>query len=206
MRLIACAIKRSILGVIALATTLSVTVVAQEVKQEVSVEGTGLFTKQSDGNGINNRATDTGGFLIGYRYHINRWLSAEADYGYGRNTQLYSENVPGRVQANLHQITGSAVIHLPGFGKVYPYALAGGGGLIFDPTNNAGGVFPGATQQTRGALLYGGGADYNLTRHWSLRAEYRGYVYKAPSFGIASLKADSWTNLAQPSAGIVFRF
>ena len=179
---------------------------AQEVRQEVSVEGTGLLTKQSDGNGVQNRAADSGGFLSGYRYHINRWLSAEADYGYGRNTQVYSGNVPGRVQANPHQITGSAVVHLPGLGKVYPYALAGGGGLIFDPTGNTGGVFPGATQQGRGALLYGGGADYNLARHWSIRAEYRGYVYKAPTFGVTSLKTDSWTNLAQPAAGIVYRF
>jgi|SRR5208337_1018869 len=102
---------------IAVVSVLSVSILAQEVRQEVSVDGTGLFTKKSDGNGVQNRATDSGGFLLGYRYHINRWLSAEADYGYGRNTQVYSGNVPGRVQANLHQITGSAVVHLPGFGR-----------------------------------------------------------------------------------------
>jgi hypothetical protein len=39
-----------------------------------------------------------------------------------------------------------------------------------------------------------------------LRAEYRGFVYKNPDFGLASLKTDSWTHTAQPSAGIVFRF
>jgi len=44
------------------------------------------------------------------------------------------------------------------------------------------------------------------TRHISLRAEYRGYVYKAPDFNLAGLNTDSWTHIAQPSAGIVFRF
>ena len=39
-----------------------------------------------------------------------------------------------------------------------------------------------------------------------LRAEYRGYVYKSPAFNLTSLKTDSWTHIAQPSAGIVFRF
>ena len=34
-------------------------------------------------------ANDTGGFLLGYRYNLNRWLSAEANYGYDRNTQFY---------------------------------------------------------------------------------------------------------------------
>src|SRR5258708_5087361 len=50
------------------------------------------------------------------------------------------------------------------------------------------------------------GADYALTHHLSLRAEYRGFVYKNPDFGLAALHTDSWTHTAQPSAGIVFRF
>ena len=199
------AIKRTALTFIALAALLSVTVAAQEIRSEFSVEGTGLFTKSNSGNGIQNGATDSGGLLIGYRYNINRWVSAEADYGYGRSTRLYSGNLPGRVQANLHQITGEAVVKLPGFAKLQPFVLAGGGALVFDPTG-AGTNFVGASQQTSGAFLYGGGADYYLTRHWGIRAEYRGYVYKAPSFGVTSLKTDSWTNLAEPSAGVVFRF
>jgi opacity protein-like surface antigen len=60
--------------------------------------------------------------------------------------------------------------------------------------------------QARGAFLYGGGADYAFTRHLSLRGEYRGLVYKSPSFNLASLKTDAWSHIAQPSAGIVYRF
>src|SRR5467141_3452772 len=62
--------------------------IAQEGRwQEISVQGTGFFTKDSSGNGINQHATDTGGFLLSYRYHFNRWLAADASYGYARNTQ-----------------------------------------------------------------------------------------------------------------------
>jgi opacity protein-like surface antigen len=97
-------------------------------------------------------------------------------------------------------------VKLPGLGRIQPFALAGGGALVFDPAGNSGGTFVGATSEARGAFLYGGGADYVFTRHFSFRAEYRGLVYKAPSFNVAGLNADSWTNAAQPSAGIVFRF
>jgi hypothetical protein len=45
-----------------------------------------------------------------------------------------------------------------------------------------------------------------LTKHFSLRGEYRGYVYKDADFGVRALNTDSWTHTAQPSAGIVFRF
>jgi len=192
-----------VVGILAL---VSVTAVAQENRSEISVLGTGFFTKDTDGNGIQQHANDTGGFLVGYRYNFNRWLSAEANYGYDRNTQFYFGGTQARVQANINQITGSAVVKLPSFARLHPYALAGAGALVFDPTGNSGGSFAGATSETKAAFVYGVGAQYPLTRHFSLRAEYRGLVYKAPNFNLGGLNTDSWTQIAQPSAGIVFRF
>lgn len=200
------AIKRSMLMLAGLTVALSMVAVAQEQRSEVSIEGTGFFTKDSAGNGVLDRATNAGGFLIGYRYNVNRWLAAEANYGYNRNTQMYFGNTLARVQSNIHQFTGSAVVKLPGFGRIQPYALAGGGALLFDPTGNAGETFLGATREARGTFLYGVGADYVFTRHISFRAEYRGLVYKSPDFNLARLNTNSWTNIAQPAAGIVVRF
>jgi outer membrane immunogenic protein len=199
-------IKLTLATAVGLAGLQSVTAVAQETRSEISVQGTGFFTKDSDGNGVQNHVTNTGGFLIGYRYNINRWLAAEANYGYDRNTQIYFGSSLGRVQSNVHQVTGDAVVKLPGFLRLQPYALAGGGALMFDPTGNAGGRFGSATWQAKGAFVYGAGADYAFTKHISLRAEYRGYVYRAPDFNVASLNSNAWTHTAQPSAGIVFRF
>ena len=181
---------------------------AQENRSEVSLQGTGFFTKDTNGQGISRTTTDTGGFQVGYRYNIKRWLAAEGNYGFDRNTQRYFGSFgESRVQANAHAVTGDLVVKLPlRIRGISTYALAGGGGLIFDPTGNFGGSVTGASSQGRGAFLYGGGADYALTQHLSLRAEYRGFVYKNPDFGLASLRTDSWTHTAQPSAGIVFRF
>jgi opacity protein-like surface antigen len=199
-------IKRATMAVAASVLLMSMNAFAQEMRSEISVQGTGFFTKDSDGNGVRNQATETGGFLVGYRYDINRWIAAEGAYGYSRNTQIYSGLTPARVQANVQQITGAAVLKLPGFHRVLPFVLGGGGALVFDPTNNAGGALLGAPLQTRGAFLYGGGADYVFTKHLSLRAEYRGFVYKVPDFNVVSLNPDAWTHVAQPSAGFVFRF
>jgi opacity protein-like surface antigen len=84
--------------------------------------------------------------------------------------------------------------------------LAGVGALVFDPTGNAGGFLSGAQSQARAAFVYGGGADYELTKHFMLRAEYRGFVYERPDFDLATLHSGATTHTAQPSAGIVFRF
>jgi opacity protein-like surface antigen len=177
-------------------------------RNEVSVQGTGFFTKDSQGNGLNQHSSDTGGFLIGYRYHFNSWLAADASYGYARNTQeSFTSGGDSNVQANVHQATGALVVTVPKRAfRLNPYLLAGAGALVFDPTGNTGGFVAGASRQAKAAFVYGGGVDYDLTRHFALRAEYRGFVYDRPDFGMAALHSGSTTHTAQPSAGIVFRF
>jgi opacity protein-like surface antigen len=174
---------------------------------EISVQGTGFFTRDSAGNGISQHATDTGGFIVGYRYHFNNWFAAEADYGYDRNTQQNLTSTGAfNLQTNVHQATADLVVTLPGNSRINPYVLAGGGALIFDPTGNAGQSVAGALRQAKGAFVYGGGADFPIVRHVALRAEYRGYVYNRPDFQLTALDSHVTAQTAQPSAGIVFRF
>jgi opacity protein-like surface antigen len=179
-----------------------------EPRQEISVQGTGFFTKDSSGNGVFQHSTDTGGFIVSYRYHFNKWVAADATYGYARNTQQNFIS-PGalNVQANVQQVTGALVVTAPhAIFRLHPYVLAGAGALVFNPTGNPGGFVPGATTQSRAAFVYGGGADWNLTQHLALRAEYRGFVYERPDFNLAALHSGATTHTAQPSAGVVIRF
>lgn len=188
---------------------LSIGAVAQEARSEIGLQGTGLFTKDATGRGTTQRATETGGFLVSYRYHFNRWLTAEGVYGYGRNTQeSFAPSGLSRIRADVHQATGGLVVALPSPARfrISPYVLAEGGALIFNPTGNAFGGVAGAQRQSVGAFVYGGGADFPIVKHVSLRAEYRGFVYNAPDFGFSRLNTDKVTHAAQPSAGIVFRF
>jgi opacity protein-like surface antigen len=188
---------------------LAVGATAQESRSEIGVQGTGLFTKDTTGQGTTQRGTENGGFLVDYRYHFNRWLAAEGAYGYGRNTQqFFAPAGLSRIQTNIHQATGGLVVNLPTPPKfkISPYVLAEGGALVFDPTGNPFGSVSGAQRQSVGVFVYGGGADFPLVKHVSLRAEYRGLVYNAPDFGFSNLNTDKVTHAAQPSAGIVFRF
>src|SRR5258705_9888858 len=107
---------------------------------EVSLQGTGVFTKDSQGNGINQHSTNTGGFLIRYRYHMYKWLSADASYGYARNTQQNLTSAGAfDVQATVHQATGALVVNSPvSFFRLKPYVLPGSRELGFKPTGNFG--------------------------------------------------------------------
>jgi outer membrane immunogenic protein len=200
--------KRSLYAIVVFVFVSAITALSQEIRNEVSVQATGFFTKDSDGQGTSQKTTESGGVLAGYRYHINHWFSAETNYGYNRNTeQSFTVGGASQIQADVHSVTGDLVLNLPfRIHKFLPYVLAGGGALIFSPTNNLGGFVPGADTQTQGAFVYGGGGEYGFSRHVSLRAEYRGFVYKAPDFGVGNLSTDAWTHTALPSAGLVVRF
>jgi opacity protein-like surface antigen len=105
------------------------------------------------------------------------------------------------VESYNHEISAAYVFRMQGR-RFTPFLLAGAGGLIFDPKN-----FAGASSQARAALVYGGGADFNLSRRVFLRAEYRGFVYDSPTYGLPGLAgADRVTNRAEPSIGFGFRF
>src|SRR5947207_7493429 len=175
--------RKTAILVLGVALLLGASAWAQESRSEISLQGTGFFTKDTTGQGTTQRGTENGGFLIGYRYHLNRWLAAESVYGYGRNTQQYFGAVGlARVQSNIHQATGGFVVNLPTSArfKLNPYLLAEGGALVFDPTGNSFGTIAGPQRQAVGVFAYGGGVDYPVMRHVSLRAEYRGLVYNAP--------------------------
>jgi opacity protein-like surface antigen len=178
------------------------------MRHEVAVQGTGFFTKDSPQNGTLQHSTNTGGFLLNYRFHINGWLAAEASYGYDRNTQEnFTPSGNFGIQANVHQATGALVADIPvTFARMRPYVLGGAGALVFDPTGKTEGLVSGAQRQARPAFVYGGGVDYRLVRHVALRLEYRGYVYDRPDFGIATLSSNVIAHTAQPSAGLVFHF
>jgi opacity protein-like surface antigen len=182
---------------------------AQEQRSEVSLQGTGFFTKDTSGQGISQRTTEAGGFLAGYSFHLNRWLAAETSYGFSRDSQLFSSRLgSSRVQSDVHQATGGFVFNLPHPVRLRfsPYLLAEGGALIFNPTGNRGEFVPGSDTQARATFVYGGGAEFPFLKHVSFRAEYRGFVYKAPDFGLKDVNTDAMTHTAQPSFGVAFHF
>jgi opacity protein-like surface antigen len=184
---------------------------AQEVRHEVTVQGSGFFQKQTTAGGITNEAPNSGGVMAGYRFNLKNWLAVEGDYDYFRNHQTFSgSSATTSIPMNVHAATGVAIVKLPSFKMpfnipgvkiVSPFVLAGGGAMFFDPR---GGSI--SNEQTRGAFVYGGGFDVPMSKHFLLRAQYRGFVYKTPDFEMTSLKVDKYTHSAVPSAGLVFTF
>jgi outer membrane immunogenic protein len=171
-------------------------------KNEVSVQAFGAFVKSTTDNGIKNSVTNSGGVLGSYRYFFDVHNGVEVNYGYALNTQnfLLSSGALG-VKSYSHEVSAAYVFRMP-LRRFTPFATAGAGALVSDPKD-----FQGANSQTRAAFVYGGGADFNISRHLFMRAEYRGLVYNSPTYNLTSLNGtDRITHRAEPSIGFGYRF
>ena len=169
---------------------------------EISVQAFGSFVTGTTQNGIENKATHSGGVLGTYRHFFSEHHGVEANYGYALNTQSYALNSGTLgVKTYAHEVSGAYVFRLP-LRNVTPFALAGAGALVFDPKD-----FVGTSTQTRAAFVYGAGVDFNLSRHIFARAQYRGLVYNSPTYDLPTLAGvDRVTHRAEPSIGFGYRF
>jgi hypothetical protein len=186
--------------------------IAQENRSDISINVTGDFSTQSQGNGVTQTPSNALGGLATYRFRINDLSSVEANYGLTRNTQYYSTTsvLTGaptffNIQSNISEATADYVLTPWRSGRVSAFLLGGGGVLIFNPTGNSYGTTAAGTE-IKGAISYGGGADYRLLKNIALRVQVRGLVYKAPDFYVSGLTTGVIGNLVEPSVGFVFRF
>jgi opacity protein-like surface antigen len=201
--------RMALFGAIVASCVFSTTAMAQvEQHSQVSVQGTALFTKDSNSGPFSQHTTRSGGFLVGYSYRFNSWAGAEGNYGYTQNTvNTLGSFGQSSVRSDFHEITGAFVAHIPvHIANIRPYALAGAGALVFRPTDDARRVNAGIDQQTKAAFVYGGGFEFDVVKNFGVRAEYRGLVYKTTDFTASSLNLDKVTHLAQPSVGFFYRF
>ncbi len=197
--------KRIVIGLIASVALVAVPAFSQSEelgRNEVSVQAFGSFLKTTTNNGIQNSATNSGGVLGSYRYFFNAHSGVEANYGYALNTQnfLSSSGTVG-VKSYSHEISGAYVFRLP-MKRFTPFVSAGAAALVFDPKDSQG-----VDSQTKAAFVYGGGADFKVSHHVFVRAEYRGFVYNSPTYNLTSLDGtDRITHRAEPSIGFGYRF
>ena len=117
----------------------------------------------------------------------------EVNFGITRNTQYYASRsvvTAGQtffaIQTNVSEATADYVFTPWKSGRLRPCLFAGAGTLIFNPTGNSFGTTASETE-IKGAISYGGGADYRLLKNIALRLQYRGLVYKAPDFYVTGI-------------------
>jgi len=183
-------------------------------RQQITIQGSGIFTRKTVDSGTTYKPTSAGGFLVGYRLNIIRWLGVEGDFDYFRNSQKYLGSISSDLlKTNVQAATGAAVINIPNplTKRLQSFVLIGGGALLFSPQDTTFVELDNfdlqkINLQMKPVIVFGGGVDIALTRRLSIRGQARNFMYKAPDFGISNLQIDKYSQSMIPSAGLVFKF
>jgi opacity protein-like surface antigen len=182
---------------------------AQESRQDVSISATAAFAPQVTGNSVQKNTSMTLGGLASYRYMLTPRSALEFNYGYQQNTQYYQ--VFGRANGGIHtlqmEFSGAYVFNL-NFKRFNPFVEAGPGAMIFNPLKDAGTTNLDAKRNTNFGALFGGGVAYELSPSWDIRAEYRGFLVKTPTFSLPNglFNTNRYEVISTPSIGIAYHF
>jgi opacity protein-like surface antigen len=179
---------------------------------DVSFSWGAVFNKTSSSatNGVTVAPTNSGLILGTFRVRFNRMSGIEVNGARSDNSQIFILGTNDyRAQTSVTEFSGAYVLSPFHFEKIEPFLLAGGGVLRFYPSNQYinGNPSPfAATQQTSMAFLYGGGVDYRVWRRLGVRVQYRGLIYKEPTFHVTQFFSGAKGHMAEPSIGILLNF
>jgi len=181
---------------------------AQESRQDVSISVMGVFSPQVNGNAVQLNATKPVGVLASYRYMLTPRSALELNYSFAQYISKYSTSfLPNvRIHTRQQEITGAYVYNFRSFRNFNPFLEGGVGGLIFTPIRDYQTTNFDTRQNTNIGALFGGGIAYELSPSWDIRAEYRGFVVKAPDFGLTNFKTNRWEVVSMPTIGMAYHF
>ena len=181
---------------------------AQESRQDASVSAIGVFGPQVNGNAVQLNSTGTIGFLGSYRYMLTPRSALELNYSFAQNSIAYRTSfLPnGRVHTRQQEISGAYVYNFRSFKSFNPFAEAGVGGMIFTPIRDSRTNLLDTKQNTNIGALFGGGVAYELSPSFDIRVQYRGFVVKAPDFGLTNFKTNRYEVISMPALGVAYHF
>lgn len=181
---------------------------AQESRQDISISGTGLIEPFiASSTTVQVHSNTAYGALASYRFMLTPSSALEVNYGitYQNKINYYVNPNHYQVATRTQEISGAYVRSFT-YRKFNPFLEAGPGAFIFLPIRNSGTTNLDVKQQTSVGGLYGGGIAYEISPSFDIRAEYRGFVTKVPTFGLSQFATNKWYNIYMPVVGVAYHF
>lgn len=181
---------------------------AQESRQDVSLSGMGLVEPFiASSTNVQVHSGPGYGALLSYRFMLTPSLAMEANYGITYQNKIHYYVNPNNYQVQTRtQEMSFALARSFVYRKFNPFVEAGPGAFVFLPIVNSGTTSLDVKQQIRIGVIYGGGIAYEISPSFDIRAEYRGFVTRVPTFGDTQLTTNRWYNIFAPVAGVAYHF
>jgi opacity protein-like surface antigen len=181
---------------------------AQESRQDVSLSGTGLIEPfMASSTTVQVSSNRAFGALLSYRFMLTPTSAVEANYQmtYENNIHFYANPDNYNVNTRTQEISAAYVRSFV-YKNFNPFVEGGPGAFIFLPIRNSGTTSLDVKQQTEVGGVYGAGIAYEISPSFDIRAEYRGWVTKVPTFGVAQFATNRWYNISNPVIGVAYHF
>jgi outer membrane immunogenic protein len=181
---------------------------AQESRQDISLSGTALIEPfMASSTTVQVHSTTAYGGLVSYRFMLTPTSALEVNYGitYENSIGYFVNPNHYKVLTRTQEISGAYVRSFV-FKNWNPFVEAGPGAMIFLPILNSGTTTHDTKQQTGVGGLYGAGIAYEISPSFDIRAEYRGFVTKVPTFGDTQFTTNRWYNISVPVIGVAYHF
>jgi len=181
---------------------------AQESRQDISISGTAVIEPfRASSTDVQVHSNTAYGGLVSYRFMLTPSSALEANYGI-----TYENKINYYVNPNHYQVLtrtqeiSAAYVRSFTFRKFNPFVEAGPGAFVFLPILDSGTTNLDVKQQFAVGGLYGGGIAYEISPSFDIRAEYRGFVTKVPTFGDKQFTTNRWYNIYYPTLGVAYHF
>lgn len=185
---------RVVVSLLAFASLFAVAAQAQDERKTVDVFAGYSYVRANPASSGADSFSLNGGSASA-AYNFNNWLSGVADFGGYHSTNILGSGVEGTLSTYLF---GPRVSYHH-FGRVTPF-----GEVLFGVAHTGADLLGTGNSQNAFAMTVGGGFDYRLNRHFSLRPAKVDYLLtRFDEF--TGTNARSQNNL-RVSTGIVFRF
>jgi outer membrane immunogenic protein len=199
---------KKILLFLGLLPALAVASFAQESRQDISGSVTGVYSPYVFGNAVHQNATLGIGGLISYRYMVTPNSALEGNYQYFQRTDKYLIptnylRIHGRVQE-----FSVAYVRSFTYKNWNPFIEAGPAAFLFLAIDDAKTTVLDTGRAVQIGVLYGAGIAYEISPSLDIRAEYRGLVMKAPTYGVGqpNINPNRWYDLQNPTIGVAWHF
>jgi outer membrane immunogenic protein len=181
---------------------------AQESRQDISVSGSALIEPfVASSTTVQVHSNTAWGALASYRFMLTPNSAVEANYGVTYENKINYYVNPNHYQVNTRtQEISVAYVRSFTYKKFNPFLEAGPGAFIFLPIRNSATTSLDVKQETSIGGLYGGGIAYEISPSFDIRAEYRGFVTKVPTFGVHQFATNKWYNIYNPVIGVAYHF
>jgi len=181
-----------VVSLLAFVSLFAVAAQAQEGRQRVEVFAGYSYVRANPSTSTNGFSLNGGSASVSY--NVNNWLSGVADFGGYTNTNIFGSGRDGTLSTYLF---GPRVTYRR-FRRVTPF-----GEVLFGVAHSGANALSTANNRTAFGMTVGGGLDYRLNSHWSLRAAKVDYLLTR--FNELNLGTKNQNNV-RVSTGVVFRF